>query len=242
VRHYYLAAGFGALALAVWWQPRAQHDRLAPGAVWAPIRDKVASEGGTGFFVDRRGHVLTAHHVVAGCKEIDIVGRNGQESATLEASSPDDDLSLLASERSFGEPISFDSGDDIAGGTQVTVFSYASEGAGQSAYSGIVLDDRTPRRLAVALDAKSGAGGSAVIDRGGRAVGVMQSALAGAAALATSATQRPVRLAANSSVAREFLRAQGIDQAADRAQASAPIDGLAASEVKVECRTFGSGS
>jgi S1-C subfamily serine protease len=247
VKQFFTIAGLGLIALTLGLWPPAGQVHLSSVVVSLPMSDMAMDQGGTGFFVDRSGHVLTAHHVIAGCTQIDIVGRERSETATLEASSPDDDLSLLASPRSFGEPISFDPSDDVAGGTLVTVpsvanFGEAADGRGPSQilYDGMVLGDGTLRRLALAMDGKPGGGGP-VIDKNGHAVGIMDSEIAHDGAAVATSRPRQVHSATRSSVAREFLRRHGIDPVEGRDPRSPRDDVLAASEVKVECRSVGSG-
>lgn len=248
VKHFLTIAGLGLFVLTLGLWPPAGPVHLSSVTVPLPMSDKAMDEGGTGFFVDRSGHVLTAHHVVAGCTQIDLVGRSRSETATLEASSPDDDLSLLASPRSFGEPISFDTSDEVAGGTPVTVLSYpdvsdAANGRApdQMLYGGMVIGDGTLKRLALALEATPG-GGSPVLDKNGHALGVMESELAKSGRAAAAPRQRQVHAATKSSVAREFLRQHGIDPVEGRDPGAPSGDVLASSEVRIECRSVGSGS
>jgi serine protease Do len=50
---------------------------------------------GTGFVINGDGHVVTNEHVVRGCKSISILTPNGEESASLVAADPKNDLALL---------------------------------------------------------------------------------------------------------------------------------------------------
>ena len=84
---------------------------------------------GTGFFVDHDRHVLTAHHVVAKCARIAVVGPAGRAEAALVASSDRDDLSLLRAPGLSGEPIPIVAGASARGGAFVTVLSYPSTAA-----------------------------------------------------------------------------------------------------------------
>jgi serine protease Do len=50
---------------------------------------------GTGFFVNKLGHIITNAHVVRGCQSINILTQAGERSATLISSDSTHDLALL---------------------------------------------------------------------------------------------------------------------------------------------------
>jgi S1-C subfamily serine protease len=201
---------------------------------------------GTGFFVDRRGNILTAHHVVTDCREIAIVGNGSREPAAIVASSTTDDLSLLRVARPFGEPLAFDSRDDLPGGTLITILGYGiltelrpddASHPGLLA-NGMVVNLAVPRQIAFVSNAKPGGSGSPVIGRDGLVVGVLAHKLTRNGALIPDGRPREVRIAVSSRAAQEFLRDQNVAPLEGRAMLHLPtdlVDVLFDAEVKVEC-------
>lgn len=202
---------------------------------------------GTGFFVDRNGHVLTANHLVTDCTSLDIVGNGRREEATVLASNADADLSILRVSETFGEPVAFDSGETLSGGAMVTILGYAplgealrSQGAMQPALSNsMVLDEQSPKPEDIALvsDANPGASGSPVITRDGLVVGVLRAKII-REGMTIPGQPREIRLAASGSAAKNFLRLNGvtpIEGSGAQHTRLALIGDLSAAEVKIEC-------
>ena len=80
---------------------------------------------GTGFFVDRIGHVLTAGHVVSECESVGVVGRGHHVPATVAALDTNLDLGLLWVVDSFGEPAPLAATDSAPpGGAMVSILGY----------------------------------------------------------------------------------------------------------------------
>lgn len=63
---------------------------------------------GTGFFVDRVGHVLTAGHAATDCARLVVIKGGRAVNAELVARSPIDDLALLKVPETLGLPAVFD--------------------------------------------------------------------------------------------------------------------------------------
>ncbi len=200
---------------------------------------------GSGFFVDRDGHVLTARHLVTNCGRIEISGESKRQTARLIATSATDDLALLGIDAPFGEPVAFDPTAPESG-AMVTILGYAplmsalhnGAQAQTAVLNSMVLDERASRRIALISDARPGSSGSPVIAGNGLVIGVLESKLVLQGSLAASEQAREIRLAVSGKAAAEFLHAQGIAirETADNSPArmNSPA-ALAAAEVKVEC-------
>lgn len=201
---------------------------------------------GTGFFVDRAGHILTARHVVADCRQIAVANRTVRESATIAASSATDDLSLLRVAQPFGVPLAFDRREGLPGGTLITILGYGvlaalpsdQEQARRGAFAnGIVLNDRLPRQIAMISDAKPGGSGSPVLDRDGLVVGVLARKVTRSGSILTGGVPHEIRIAVSSGAARDFLRAQEVPllEGTMGEGTADTIATLASAEVMVAC-------
>lgn len=193
---------------------------------------------GTGFFVDRTGQILTAHHLVRNCARIEVVGNGRREIASLVASSATDDLSLLRIPDMFGTPLRFAPSEAPHGGALVAVLGYAAlNGANRLvAANSIVIAGATPRHIALISDARPGFSGSPVVAPDGFVVGVLESKVTQGRALAAAGRVQEIRLAVSGAAAREFLRAQNLADDNDApARFASLFDRLSAAEVKVEC-------
>ncbi len=60
---------------------------------------------GTGFFVNKQGHIVTNAHVVRGCESITILTQAGERPATLVSSDTDHDLALLKAQDMGGSSV-----------------------------------------------------------------------------------------------------------------------------------------
>lgn len=243
-------AGF-ALAAMVYFCPAFADDQPTNLTAFPREYGKPALRSwGTGFLVDRDGHVLTARHNIADCTRIEIVGPAGRVPAAIVATSVTDDLGLLSSPLS-GEPIALDPDGHVPGGAFVTVFSYPGLSAArrqhgsQIQFNGVVLSDDMPRHIALVADTKPGSSGSPVMDVNGLVVGVIESEVTRVGLVAATAWPRDISLAVSASAAAEFLRLQRIavaNTAEKKMPQTAPLDRLAAAEVEVECHGTKSGS
>jgi len=210
-------------------------------AVPAPLQASGGGESyywGTGFFVDRGGQILTAHHLVRNCARIEVVAKGRREVASLVASSATDDLSLLSIPDMFGTPLRFAPSDAPRGGALVAVLGYAALGGANRlvAANSMVIAGATPRHIALISDARPGFSGSPVVAPDGFVVGVLESKLTQGRSLAASGRVQEIRLAVSAAAAREFLRAQNLAADDDPpARFASLFDRLDAAEVKVEC-------
>jgi S1-C subfamily serine protease len=85
------------------------------------------NSSGTGF-LHKSGHIITAHHVIAGCSDILLVDSKAvQTKASLLAGNQDLDLAILSTETPIKEkalPISARDGKQLAVGTQVSTWGF----------------------------------------------------------------------------------------------------------------------
>jgi len=221
-------------------------DETQVAAVPAPAATIGSIYWGTGFFVDRAGHVLTAYHLVSDCSRIDIVGNGEREPASVAASSADNDLSILRVSRTLGEPAAFDTADSIGGGAMVSIIGYRplqealrhQDGAQPAAFNSMVLDEHRPDHIALLSDAEGGASGSPVITRDGLVAGILQAKVIRQGMPVSNGRPSEIRVALSGSVARDFLRYNGIAPIEGKDTQHAKLNligGLAAAEVKIEC-------
>jgi len=70
--------------------------RLSPGVMVVTTGDATSGSLGTGFLVDRDGHILTNAHVVANAKKVQVTFESGEElPATILGSDPSTDVAVL---------------------------------------------------------------------------------------------------------------------------------------------------
>ncbi len=197
---------------------------------------------GTGFFVDRSGHILTAHHIVRDCARIEVAAGGRREPAVLVAASAADDLSLLRIPEPFGTPLTFASETATQSGGLVAVLGYAALASEDPrlAFNSLVIAAAATHRIALISDAAPGYSGSPVVARDGRVIGVLDAKMTRSAAPLAPARPSEIRLAVSAAAALQFLHAQGIAPAEGDIAADAPLLArLIAAEIKVECHGAG---
>lgn len=188
---------------------------------------------GTGFFVDRLGHILTAGHVASGCGHIEIIGAGQSDSASLIAANQELDLALLRARRSFGSPAAFDTRDRLPGGMMVAVLTHA-PATRPTILDSMVLDETWSHAIALASGAKPGASGSPVVTADGLVVGVLKAKLTRRGMFGSAYRSADIRLAVSAAAAADFLRANGVRPLAP-ASRSTPIEPGAAAPVTIHC-------
>lgn len=170
---------FGALTCALMW--------CAP--VQAAGDKKLSYAVGTGFYVTRDGHLITAYHVVSHCSgPISVHGQQLVMKANLVASEPEHDLALLKIVPNI--PVPFVSqfrpaAQPLKIGEPVIVTGYPSESMNGEFVEFLTGDARiTQTKSHIGDDsqfmftyaAKSGYSGGPVLDRAGNVIGMTASA------------------------------------------------------------------
>ena len=219
----------------------------APSAQPA-ARSKERSESfGTGFFVSRRGHVLTNHHVVEGCARFKLThGSNGTESVRIAASDAKNDLALLTTNLTPDAVPAFRL--SVKVGEGISVYGYplagllASTGnftTGNVTANAGLADDT--RMVQISAPVQPGNSGGPLLDRHGNVVGVIVSKLnALRVAQATQDLPQNVNFAIKSVIAASFMDAN--DLAAETTVSSEALDSTQIAErakaftVRISCK------
>jgi S1-C subfamily serine protease len=239
-----------AQRLAREWKPGGSKEGSTAAPEKAPTRpdhQQQKARFGTGFIVSRRGHVLTAAHVVAGCQRIQV-RRPGESGvvATAHARSDRDDLAILIAPLP-GSPAAFRTLANVRPGESVLTYGFPLAGALASAgnvTTGTVTalaglrDD--PGHLQISAPVQPGNSGGPLLDSRGLVVGVVVSKLdALKAAKTTGDIPQNVNFAIKGSLALNFLEAHGVpysSAAGGKDQSPADIaDAARAFTVRVEC-------
>lgn len=178
------------------------------------------TSSGSGFVVSREGgFVLTNKHVVRGCAQVKVRADGGKpRSAAVQAFDPDDDLALLRVALPNGPSATFREDPAVRPGDDVVAVGYPLAGllADQvnvstgtvNALAGLYNDLHL---LQMSAPVQPGSSGGALFDASGHVVGVVVTKLnARVVAEETGDIPQNVNFAVKASVAREFLRQQGV--------------------------------
>ena len=188
--------------------------RAAPGAPPAGAAPRRMS--GSGFLVSADGHIVTNHHVVAGCQKVTVAPGNAE--AAVIASDARNDLALLKAASPPTDVASLRSGRGVRPGDDVVVVGFplrqvlapnpvVTTGT-VSALSGVGNDTA---KLQIAAPVQQGNSGGPLLDRHGLVVGVVQSKLnALRIAGATGDIPQNVNFAVNGATLQSFLEANGV--------------------------------
>jgi Trypsin-like serine proteases, typically periplasmic, contain C-terminal PDZ domain len=147
----------------------------APGSAAVPRLRSWA----TGFFVDGRGHVLTARHAVDGCRGVYLLRPGLVIPLTVVAADDATDLALVRAPETLGEAGAFAPDPPPTDGQAVFTASYA-DLLGHD-IDGVLANGRVPARARAAdgtvfpISSAAGAGtsGAPVVDRRGLVIGVV---------------------------------------------------------------------
>ena len=187
--------------------------RATPGAPPAGTSSRTMS--GSGFLVSAEGHIVTNHHVVAGCQKVTVAPGNAE--ATVVARDARNDLALLKANPS-PDVARLRSGRGVRPGDDVVVVGFplrqvlapspvVTTGT-VSALSGLGNDTA---KLQIAAPVQQGNSGGPLLDRHGLVVGVVQSKLnALRIAGATGDIPQNVNFAVNGATLQSFLEANGV--------------------------------
>lgn len=188
--------------------------RAAPGAPPAGTSSRTMS--GSGFLVSAEGHIVTNHHVVAGCQKVTVAPGNAEAAviardarndlALLKAASPSPDVARLRAGRGVRP------GDDVVVVgfplRQVLAPNAVVTTGTVSALSGLGNDTA---KLQIAAPVQQGNSGGPLLDRHGLVVGVVQSKLnALRIAGVTGDIPQNVNFAVNGATLQSFLEANGV--------------------------------
>ena len=184
----------------------------APGSTAPPATTRRVATG-TGFYINRQGHVLTNAHVVNKCKEL-TVSRQGSAPipASVVKSDTSNDLAVLIAAPSPAVA-AFRTGRPVRAGEAVVVYGYPLTGTlsssgtvtngSVSALSGFRDDSRY---LQVSAPIQGGNSGGPVLDTAGNVVGIATSSLGPRG----RDVPQNVNFALKADVARTFLEASGV--------------------------------
>jgi S1-C subfamily serine protease len=205
--HLSTHAAFGLILCGLAACDRAPVSGNEPATLATVTKAKIGLELiGTGFLIDRAGHVLTADHAVANCVERFVTQGDTTLAADLLAQSPADDLALLKVDGPLGEPAVFARTIATAGRGMVFAASYQSlqemlARGGVLSNAVIAESDRQPSRGDIVLlsEASFGSSGAPVLSAGGLVLGVI------------THRQPPDRVSAtNADQAKIFVASRGI--------------------------------
>lgn len=173
---------------------------------------------GTGFIVNRQGHVLTNYHVVDGCVSIRATIEGKQKELVLVGSDAKNDLAVLKVTSRIKHAARFGEGRSIRAGDSVVAVGYPLHGVLASEAditTGTVSalagpgDDR--RFLQITAPVQPGNSGGPLLDQNGFIVGILESRVnASAMFVLTEDLPQNADFAVNGAVAKAFLNTHNI--------------------------------
>ena len=168
---------------------------------------------GTGFFVSRQGHLMTNDHVVRGCSEIRIQGKN--EALSVLRVDPTNDLALLqvvSGNTATSAPITSNPS-TLRQGEDIVVFGFPLHtllSSGGNLTPGVVsaltgISNNT-NSLQITAPIQPGSSGSPVLNRDGEVIGIVSSKLSDTKMVrATGSIGQNVNFATNGQTIKTFL-------------------------------------
>lgn len=206
--------GFGATTIAGVAPGAGQGAAQAAAQGTAPPAAATKRVGtGTGFYINRQGHVLTNAHVIDKCREL-TVSRQGSAAipASVVKSDASNDLAVLIATPSPAVA-AFRAGRPVRAGEAVVVYGYPMTGTlssggvvtngSISALSGFRDDSRY---LQISAPIQGGNSGGPVLDTAGNVVGIATASLGSR----SRDVPQNVNFALKADVARTFLAASGV--------------------------------
>jgi S1-C subfamily serine protease len=185
-----------------------------------PAPELHVASTGTGFAVSRQGHLLTNNHVAGQCTQVRVRPQGHEPiTVTVVARDPSGDLALLQLPNEPEATVRFRDGHGIRAGETVVVVGFPLRGllaaeatvtSGEvSALAGLRNDNR---HLTISAPVQPGNSGGPLLDSSGNLVGIIVSKLnAQQVAQVTGDIPQNVNFAIKSSIARNFLEANGVD-------------------------------
>lgn len=240
-----------AQRLARDWRPREEMpaDVLAapptsvePGYPRFPRRERGIESTGTGFLVNKGGHVLTAAHVVEDCHEVRAVTPTSSGEVTVVvASDPKNDLALLRVASKSSGVATFREGRGVRQGDEVVTIGFPLRGllaSGATLTTGTVSSLAGPRDdtryIQITAPIQPGNSGGPLLDQSGNVIGVVAGKLdAVKIAEATGDIPQNVNFAIKAAVVRRFLDAHGVAY-----ETASSIRKLEAADIGARARKF----
>jgi hypothetical protein len=170
---------------------------------------------GTGFYVNKKGLMITNNHVVKSCNKIKVDG----SSAVVKSFDTTNDLALLKVDSSSSSVPDFRAGRDIRLGDGVTVAGYPLRsvlGSGLNVVTGTVASlsgvKNNSSRLQITAPINSGNSGGPLFDSSGRVVGIIVSKINNTKARKVLGEEiQGANFAIKGSVVRSFLDMNDVD-------------------------------
>jgi uncharacterized protein len=190
-----------------------------PPSRLSSARRSILAGSGTGFVVNGQGALMTAQHVVDGCRSIQVrkPGSDAFE-AEVVAESVGLDLAILKADGNLGDPAPFRQGKGVRPGDTVVVYGFPFPGTlattgsvatGTVAALAGIRDD--PGTLQISVPIQPGNSGGPVLDLSGTVVGVVSARLKPEASSRTSQSDpQNVNFATKGATAATFLEARGV--------------------------------
>jgi S1-C subfamily serine protease len=214
-----------------------------PSPLIAPSEPRVTGSG-SGVVVSDAGHILTADHVIEGCRSLRVIQVGAtQIAAEVVGRDPRNDLALLKATSPLPNAVALRM-EALRNGEAVVAYGYPL--GGLLASTGIVTfgnvsalvglrDDS--RMLQISAPVQPGNSGGPLLDMGGRLVGVVQSKLnAVNVAVASGDIPQNVNFAMKGSVALSFLQAHNVEPSFERRGPDLPQADVTARAQKVTVR------
>ncbi len=185
-----------------------------------PLGTLAKQNGGTAFFVNKSGHAITNHHVIDGCKEVRIEGRDGVVKVITSDAMNDLALLQVSGAVDTAAAINADSA-KLRQGSDIVVFGFplnAVLSSGGNLTPGVVsaltgLGNNT-NQIQITAPIQPGSSGSPVLSKKGEVVGVVAMKLSDAKmAKATGQIGQNVNFAVGGQTVKSFLDAHKVTYA-----------------------------
>ena len=180
---------------------------------------------GSGFVVSREGYIVTNHHVIEGCSQIDGTIQGQRETLTLVQTDPRNDLALLKMKTTPSATGTFRDGAKLRAGDSVVAVGYPLHGllsseanvtAGTiSSLTGIGGDSSI---VQITAPIQPGNSGGPLLDMNGNVIGIVVAQLnALKVGKMTGSLPQNVNFAVNSTTVRAFLDSMSVDYQSSKA-------------------------
>lgn len=192
------------------WEPRRNDNQISnvPASVHA-------QSSGSGFGISHDGYIITNHHVVDGCRTIQIAEGGQRMTVSLTATDPGNDLALVKSERIFETPARI-RGKAARLGEPVWAagFPYSDVLHAFNVTPGAVSAEYV-KQLQITAPIQPGNSGGPLFGKEGAVVGIVVARLGETFTLKTGSIAQNVNFAIKASVLKEFLDSKYISYISD---------------------------